>query len=71
MFTMKSLKLQVYCCLLFLLLNYPLISLFNQPRRIMGVPVLYAYLFGVWMLFIVVLFFVVEREHKTDLDTYE
>jgi len=31
-----------------LLLSYPLISLFNLPRLVFGIPVLYAYLFGVW-----------------------
>jgi hypothetical protein len=35
-----------------LLLSYPLISLFNLPRLVFGIPVLYAYLFGVWSVLI-------------------
>lgn len=36
----------------FVLFNYPLLSLFNLPRRIGGVPVLYAYFFAAWLLLI-------------------
>ncbi|MFT4033755.1 MAG: hypothetical protein QM669_15175 [Siphonobacter sp.] len=31
-----------------LVLNYPLISLFNRPVLWLGIPALYWYLFGVW-----------------------
>jgi len=33
--------------------NYPLLSLFDVPRRIFGVPLLYVYIFVVWALLIV------------------
>jgi len=33
--------------------NYPLLSLFDLPRRIFGVPLLYVYIFVVWALLIV------------------
>jgi hypothetical protein len=36
-------------CLLF---NYPLLSLFAGPWEILGVPLLYIYIFGAWALFI-------------------
>lgn len=68
---MKPLKLQLYCCIFFLLLNYPLLSLVNDPRRVLGVPVLYGYLLGIWLLFIVILYLVVERTTKTDGEGYE
>ena len=45
-------------CLLF---NYPLITLFDRPVLVMGVPLLYAYLFGAWALIIVLVAVVVER----------
>jgi hypothetical protein len=45
-------------CLLF---NYPLITLFDEPVLVMGVPLLYAYLFGAWALIIVLVAAVVER----------
>ena len=32
----------------YLLLNYPLISLFNLKRLAAGIPVLYIYIFSVW-----------------------
>jgi len=33
-------------------LNYPLLSLFSRAKLFCGVPVLYLYLFAVWLLFI-------------------
>lgn len=38
-----------------LLFNYPLICLFNRPILIMGIPVLYLYLFGAWTLIIILM----------------
>ncbi len=37
-----------------LLFGYPLLSLFSVPRLLFGVPLLYLYLFGAWLLIIVV-----------------
>jgi hypothetical protein len=39
--------LAIFCCAV-LLFNYPLLSLVDLPPLILGVPVLYLYLFGVW-----------------------
>jgi hypothetical protein len=36
----------------FILLNYPLLSLFSKGKLFFGVPVLYLYLFLVWVCFI-------------------
>ena len=36
----------------FLLFNYPLLSLFSTEGTVLGVPVLYAYLFASWGLLI-------------------
>ena len=36
----------------YLLFNHPLISLFNMPDLVWGIPLLYAYIFGVWVLII-------------------
>ncbi len=44
-----------------LLFSYPLLSLFNIGGVVAGVPVLYAYLFGVWIALIVALILIVER----------
>jgi len=36
----------------FVLLNFPLLSIFNVPRLLLGIPVLYVYLLSVWVLLI-------------------
>jgi hypothetical protein len=43
-----------------LLLNYPILSLFNVAGRVFGVPLLYAYLFTAWGLLILLMALVVE-----------
>jgi hypothetical protein len=45
-------------CLLF---NFPLLALFNRGGEVFGIPVLYAYLFGVWLTLIGLMAFVAER----------
>jgi hypothetical protein len=45
-----------------LLLNYPLLSLFNRVRTVLGVPIMYFWLFSVWALLIGLLALVVERK---------
>ena len=37
----------------YLLFDHPLISLFDRPTLVLGIPLLYAYIFGVWMLLII------------------
>ena len=44
-------------CVLF---NYPVLSLFNVPAAIFGVPVLYGYLFAAWGLLVALLASVAE-----------
>jgi hypothetical protein len=34
------------------LLNYPVLSLFARPVDVAGIPLLYAYIFGAWLLLI-------------------
>ena len=45
-------------CLLF---NYPLLAVANVRATLLGVPVLYAYLFAAWGLLIVLVAFIMER----------
>ena len=35
-----------------LMFNFPLLSIFNRPVLVFGLPLLYLYLFGVWSMFI-------------------
>jgi hypothetical protein len=44
-----------------LLFSYPLLSLFNVGGTVAGIPVLYAYLFGVWILLVALMILIVER----------
>lgn len=44
-----------------LLLDYPILSLFARPGDLGGVPVLYAFVFGVWLLLIALMALVVEK----------
>jgi hypothetical protein len=43
-----------------LLLNYPLLNLFAHSAEVLGIPVLYAYVFAVWALLIALMALVVE-----------
>jgi len=45
-------------CLLF---NYPVLVLFNLPTSVMGIPLIYAYLFTAWIALIVLAAAVMER----------
>jgi hypothetical protein len=44
-----------------LLFNYPLLALFNVQGSVLGVPVLYAYIFAAWGLLIALVAAVMER----------
>jgi len=45
-----------------LLFNYPLLALFNQPTIVLGIPVLYLYMFGAWAALIALLAWIVEKK---------
>ena len=45
-------------CLLF---NFPFLALFNVRATLLGVPVLYVYLFAAWSLLIVLAALILER----------
>jgi hypothetical protein len=44
----KQQRFVALCMLGFLLFNYPVLALFNVPGTVLGVPVLYAYIFVAW-----------------------
>ena len=48
-------------CLLF---NYPLLQLFARDGMLLGVPVLYCYVFGAWAALIGLIALVVERRDE-------
>jgi uncharacterized membrane protein (DUF485 family) len=57
----KGERLVALALLGFLLFNYPLISLFSTDGTVLGVPLLYAYLFVSWGLLIGLMALVVRK----------
>jgi hypothetical protein len=49
------------CMLGCVLFNFPILALFNVPRTLLGVPVLYAYIFIAWALLIALMAWVAEK----------
>lgn len=43
------------------LLNYPILYLFNTPAEVFGIPVLYAFLFGAWAVLVALMALNIER----------
>lgn len=48
----KGERLVALALLGFLLFNYPILALFSSEHRVLGIPVLYAYLFASWTILI-------------------
>lgn len=44
-----------------ILVNYPILFLFNRVSDVAGIPLLYAYIFGVWTLLVALMAYHVER----------
>jgi hypothetical protein len=56
----KGQRLVALCMLGMLLFNYPLLALFNMPATLLGVPMLYAYIFIAWAVLIALMAFLAE-----------
>ena len=41
--------------------NYPLLSLFNHKSYVLGFPILYLYIFSLWLLMIVLMIVITTR----------
>lgn len=54
-------KLVILSMGLTLALNIPLLFIFNAPEAIAGIPLIYLYIFGVWVLSVVITFVVIKR----------
>lgn len=59
--SIKGQRLVALFLLGFLLLNYPLLNLFAGSGQVLGIPVLYAYVFTVWALLIGLMALVIEN----------
>lgn len=56
----KGQRLIALCALGCLLFNYPILALFNRAATVLGIPILYAYIFVVWAALIALMAWVVE-----------
>ena len=54
---------RLFCLFLaaLLLFNYPLLAVFSGPGSVLGIPVLYAYLFAAWLAVIALAALLVRR----------
>jgi hypothetical protein len=57
----RTARLVALCMLGCLLFNYPILALFNRPATFLGIPALYAWIFGAWTVLIVLMAHAVER----------
>ena len=57
----KGQRFVAICMLGMVLFNFPILALFNVGGTVLGVPVLYAYIFLVWLGFIALIATVVDR----------
>ena len=59
--TMRSQRLAAAFVLGLVLFNYPVLAAFGRDVEVLGVPLLYVYLFGAWAALIALLAFLVSR----------
>ena len=70
-FMRNSRKTQSFVLLslaLFLLFSYPLISIANKPTFLLGIPLLYVYVFTAWVSAIILLYLVAESTGRKNRD---
>jgi len=58
----KGQRFVALCMLGALLFNFPVLALFNIPATLLGVPVLYAYIFIAWAALIALMGIVAESD---------
>ena len=57
-------KLVVLSLLLLLVLNLPIVLLFDSAENILGFPVIYIYIFSVWLFSVLMSWIVVQRYYE-------
>lgn len=65
-FEIKGQRLVALSMLGCLVFNYPILGLFNRPGTVLGIPVLYAFIFTAWGLLIAFMALVVETKDRAD-----
>jgi hypothetical protein len=59
--SIKGQRLAALFLLGLLLFNYPLLDLFAGPGQVLGIPLLYVYVFAAWALLLALIAWVVEK----------
>jgi hypothetical protein len=62
--TLKSQYLWAVFFLGLFLLNYPVLSMYNIPKAIFGIPLLFIMVFGFWALLILLTYLVVKKMNR-------
>ena len=57
-------KLVVLSFLLLLVLNLPIVLLFDSAENVLGFPVIYIYIFSVWLFSVLMSWIVVQRYYE-------
>ena len=57
-------KLVVLSMLLLLVLNLPIVLLFDSADNVMGFPIIYIYIFSVWLFSVLMSWIVVQRYYE-------
>ncbi|CAM3993917.1 hypothetical protein FLCU109888_12835 [Flavobacterium cucumis] len=57
-------KLVVLSLLLLLVLNLPILLLFDSADSVLGLPVIYIYIFSVWLFSVLMSWIVVQRYYE-------
>ncbi|MCH6201699.1 hypothetical protein MMU07_19115 [Aquiflexum sp. LQ15W] len=62
--TLKSQYLWAVFFLGLFILNYPVLSIYNIPKTLFGIPLLYLLVFGFWLLLIAITMLVIRKTNK-------
>jgi hypothetical protein len=57
-------KLVIITMVLLIGLNLPILLLFDSAQSVMGFPVIYIYIFSVWLFSILLSFIIIKRYHE-------
>jgi hypothetical protein len=60
---MKQQRLIAISILIFCLFNFPILSLFNKNKFIFGIPLIYFYVFAIWLIGILIVAFFAEKRN--------
>lgn len=68
---MKQQRLIAITIFLTCLFNFPILSLFNKANFVFGIPIIYVYVFTVWLVGIIVVAVIAESKNVEDTTEHE